>query len=541
MGKYAIVVADNIKGSGLDLLKKHFGEDSIIARGKFSEDELVAGISGYDALLIRSATTVTRRAIEAAGSRLKLIGRAGVGTDNIDKPAATEHGVIVMNTPFGNTISAAEQAIAMLFATARNTARADRLMQEGKWEKKSLVGSEVFGKTLGVVGMGKIGQHVVKVMQAAGMKVVAFDPFFPADRARELKVELFADVNDVLKRADFVTFHTPLTDETRNLLNADRIALMKRGARVVNCARGGIVDEAALAEAVKSGHIAAAGFDVFSKEPMTEGPLFGVKDITLAPHLGASTEEAEERCGLQMAEQVIAYFGEGKIQNAVNVTFSPDESLRAYAELASSMGRIASFLVNAPVNEVEVRVGGKFFADKDCGILRYSAVKGILERYGVEGVNNINAMFLAQQRGIKAELVLANGEDSSLRVDHVDMYVRGVQDGVSKQTHLAGTVYQDGRKRLIQIDDADIEVRLDDYMIFMRYPDRPGVIGRIGTILGDAGINIENMQVGILKKLKKASMVIGTEAAVPPAVVERIRTDDYLQVERIYSVNLVEE
>lgn len=540
MGKYTIVAADNIKGGGIELLNKHFGADNIVVRGKFDEDELVGKIKDFDALLIRSGTKVTRKAIEAAGQKLKIIGRAGVGTDNIDKAAATERGVIVMNTPFGNTVSAAEQAIALLFATARNVARADHLMQSGEWEKKSLVGTEVYEKTLGVIGMGKIGQHVVRVMQAAGMRVVAFDPFFPAERARELKVELFANVDDVLSQADFVTFHTPLTEQTKNLLNAVRIAKMKKGARVVNCARGGIIDEAALAEAIKSGHIAAAGLDVFSKEPMTEGPLFGVKDLTLTPHLGASTEEAEERCGIQMAEQVIAYFEEGKIQNAVNVTYSPDESLRAYTELAASMGRIASYLVNAPVTEVEVRVGGKFFADKDCGALRYSAVKGILERYGVEGVNDINAMYLAQQRGIKADLILSNGHDETLRVDHVDIYVRGRQDGVAKETHLAGTVYQDGRKRLIQIDDADIEVRLDDHMIFLRYPDQPGVIGRVGTILGDMGINIENMQVGIFKKLKKASMVIGTELAVPPAVIERIRQDEKLQVERIYSVDLVD-
>ncbi len=540
MSSYRIVAADNIKGGGIKRLQDYFGADNVIQRGKFAEDELIREIPNMDALLIRSATTVTRPAIEAAGNRLKLVGRAGVGTDNIDKTAATEHGIIVMNTPFGNTISAAEQAISLLFATARNIARADSLMQQGKWEKKALVGTEVFEKTLGVIGMGKIGQHVVRVMQAAGMRVVAFDPFFPAERARELHVELYQNVDDVLEQADFVTFHTPLTEQTRNLLNAERIAKMKKGARVVNCARGGIIDEAALADAVKSGHIAAAGIDVFAKEPATEGPLFGVKDITLTPHLGASTEEAEERCGVQMAEQVIAYFAEGKIQNAVNVTFSPDESLRLYAELSQAMGRIASYLVNAPVNEVEVRVGGKFFVDKDCGILRSSAVRGILERYGVEGVNDINAMFLAQERGIAADLTLTEGGDETLRVDHVDVYVRGRQDGVAKETHLAGTVYQDGRKRLIQIDDADIEVRLDDHMIFMRYPDKPGVIGRVGTILGDMGINIENMQVGILKKLKKASMVIGTEDTVPPEVVEKIRADAVLEVERIYSVDLVD-
>lgn len=542
MSDVKIVAADNIKGSGIELLKKYFGPDNVTVRGKFTEDELVEKIGGFDALLIRSGTKVTRKAIEAANGRLKLIGRAGVGTDNIDKLAATERGIIVMNTPFGNTVSAAEQAISLIFATSRHIARADKLMHEGKWDKKSLIGSEVYGKILGVIGMGKIGQHVVSVMQAAGMKVLAFDPFFSAERALELNVELKPTVDEVLKEADFVTFHTPLTEQTRNLLNAERIAKMKKGARVINCARGGIIDEAALAEAVKSGHLSAAGIDVFEKEPVTEGPLFGIEDITLTPHLGASTEEAEERCGLQMAEQVIAYFSEGKIQNAVNVTFSPDESLRAYTELAASMGRISSFLVNAPINEVEIRVGGKFFADKDCEILRYAAVKGILERYGVEGVNNINAMHLAKQRGIKADLVLANHEtEGGQRVDHVDIFVRGKEGEVSKETHLAGTVYQDGRKRLIQIDDADIEVRLDEHMVFLRYPDKPGVIGRVGTILGNANVNIENMQVGILKKLRKASMVIGTETYVPPSVIEQLRNDEYLQIERIYSVDLVDE
>ena len=537
MGKYTIVAADSIKGGGLDLLKKRFGAAAVVARGKFDEAELVEKIKDFDALLIRSATKVTRKAIAAAGPRLKLIGRAGVGTDNIDKAAATERGIVVMNTPFGNTVSAAEQTIALLFATARNIARADALMQRHQWEKKSLIGTEVFAKTLGVVGMGKIGQHVVKVMQAAGMRVVAFDPFFSPERAAELKVEMCGAIEDLLARADFVTFHTPLTDQTRNLLNAGRIAGMKKGARVVNCARGGIVDEAALAEAVKSGHIAAAGFDVFSSEPMTDGPLFGVKDITLAPHLGASTEEAEERCGLQMAEQVIAYFDEGRIQNAVNVTFSPDESLTAYAELAGAMGRIAAYLVNAPVTEVVIRAAGDFFAGKDAGILRSSALRGILDRFGVEGINDINAMHLAQQRGIKANLSYDQGELETLRIDHVGIHVKGDDNGTAKETRLAGTVYQDGRKRIIQIDDADIEVRLDKHMLFLRYPDKPGIIGRIGTILGGRGINIENMQVGLLRKLKKASMVIGTSQAVPEPVVEQIGNDKELAVERIYAVD----
>ncbi len=538
MAKYTIVAADNIKGSGLDLLKKNFGEDAVVIRGKFDEDELVAKIKDFDALLIRSGTKVTRKAIEAAGSRLKLIGRAGVGTDNIDKAAATEKGIIVMNTPFGNTVSAAEQTIALLFATARNIARADSLMQQRKWEKKALVGTEVYEKILGVVGLGKIGLQVIKVMQAAGMHIIGYDPFFPAERARDLQIELMANVDDLLAKADFVTFHTPLTDETRNLLSRERIAKMKKGARVVNCARGGMIDEEALAEAVKSGHLAAAALDVFAKEPLTDGPLLGVKDLTLTPHLGASTEEAEERCGLQMAEQVIAYFNEGKITNAVNVTFSPDESLKSYAELAGSMGRIAGYLVNAPVTEVVVNLSGDFFTGKDGGIIRSSAIKGLLQRFGVEGANDINAIFIAQQRGIKSFLSYDTDEHKNAqRVDHVDIRVKGEENGVVKETFLSGTVYQDGRKRIIQIDDADIEVRLDSHMLFLRYPDKPGIIGRIGTILGDKGLNIENMQVGILHKLKKASMVIGTSQVVDKTTVDALKSDKFLELERIYAVD----
>ena len=285
MSLLRIVAADGIKGSGLQRLKEEFGEESVVVRGKYSEDELCADIKDMDALLVRSATTVTKKAIEGAGPRLKLIGRAGVGTDNIDKPAATTHGVIVMNTPSGNTIAAAELAIALLFATARHISRADALMQQGLWEKKALVGGELSGRTLGILGYGRIGSHVARVMKAAGMTVIASDPFLTESTAKAEGVEK-ADLDALLARSDFLTIHTPLTDDTRNLLDTENLAKMKKGARIVNCARGGIVNEEALAEAVKSGHLAAAGVDVYSKEPMTSGPLFGVPGITVDTHFG---------------------------------------------------------------------------------------------------------------------------------------------------------------------------------------------------------------------------------------------------------------
>ena len=338
MSTLKIVAADNIKGTGLELLKKAFGADAVEARGKFDEAELCEKIGQMDALIVRSATTVTRKAIEAAGPRLKLIGRAGAGVDNIDKQAATDKNVIVMNTPFGNTLAAAEQAIALIFATSRNVARADALMQKGQWEKKALVGNEVYAKTLGLVGLGKIGSHVAAVMKAAGMTVVASDPFLTSEQAKKLGVELVT-LDALLARADVISIHTPLTPETRNLISADRLKAMKKGARLVNCARGGIVDEAALAEAVKSGHLAAAGVDVYSTEPMTAGPLFGVKDITLTPHLGASTVEAEERCCLQMAEQVVDFFKKGEIRNAVNAPAASAKVEKAGAAKGAKAGK----------------------------------------------------------------------------------------------------------------------------------------------------------------------------------------------------------
>ncbi len=527
MADLKIVAADNIKGSGLDLLRKEFGSGAVVARSKYSTDELPAALNEIDALLVRSGTTVTAAALQAGTGRLKLIGRAGVGTDNIDSEAATAKGVVVMNTPLGNTISAAEQAIALIFATARNLARADRLMQAGKWEKKDLVGSEVHGKTLGLVGCGKIGAHVAKVLKAAGMTVLAYDPYLPSDKARQMGVEL-TGLDELLVASDFITIHTPLTDQTRNLLDTARIAKMKSGARLINCARGGIVDETALAEAVKSGKLAAAGLDVFSTEPMTSGPLFGVKDITLTPHLGASTEEAEERCGLQLAEQVVAFFKEGRLINCVNVSLSTDPSLRPYVEVARAMGRVAGTLLNGPAEQVEVACAGPI-AEKGTSSLTASALVGVLSAFGAEDVNLINAGHLARQRGITVSETAPAQTGNHL--NRVDVYVKGQ----GKSCHLGGTAYHNG-PRIIQIDDADMDIRLSKHMLFFRYPDRPGYVGKFGTIIANHGVNIANMEVGCLESRHRASMVIGLSEAAPEAMLEELRRVE--GVERVYLVSL---
>ncbi len=528
MNALRIVAADNIKGGGVALLQKAFGVHAVEARDKYDETELCEALGQMDALVVRSATTVTRKAIEAASPRLKVIGRAGVGTDNIDKEAATERGIVVMNTPLGNTISAAEHAIALLFATARNIARADALMQQGAWAKKKLKGVEVHEKTLGLVGLGKIGTHVARVMKAAGMSVVAYDPYLPAERAKQIGVEL-SDLDDLLGRSDFVSIHTPLTDKTRNLLDAKRLKKMKKGARLVNCARGGIVDEAALAEAVKSGRLSAAGLDVFASEPMTEGPLLGVQDLTLTPHLGASTAEAGERCGVQMAEQLIAYFQEGIIRNAVNIDISADPSLKPYVEVAHAMGKIAGTILNAAPEGLELSCSGELEA-KDTGEITAAALSGLLKAAGCEDVNVVNAQVLAKSRGIAVSET--SGPPAGFFVNRVDVAVRGG----GKECRLGGTAYNGVSPRIIQVDDADMDIRLNDHMLLLRYPDQPGYVGKFGTLIAEHNINIANMEVGCLESRKRASMVIGLSEPAPKELMDKLLQVE--GVERAYLISL---
>lgn len=515
MPKMNIVVADGICGPGVDLLKEAFGEDALEIRGKYAPDELLEAIPNMDVLLIRSGTTVPREAIEKAGKRLKLIGRAGVGTDNIDKKAATEKGIIVMNTPLGNTVSAAEQAIALLFASARNTARADHTMQSGTWDKKNLVGVEVYGKILGLIGMGKIGGHVARVMRAAGMTVVAYDPFLSADRAKELGVEL-VDLDTLLAQADFISLHTPLTDATRNLLNRENLEKTKPTVRIVNCARGGIIDEPVLAEMVASGRIAGAALDVFSKEPMTEGPLFGVKNLLLTPHLGASTEEAEDRCGQQMAEQVIAYMKDGVIKNAVNVDMACDASLRPFVQTAMALGQIGATLLGVPAEKVEVACSGDFLAERDTSEITAATVLGVMRCYSPEDANLINAKHLAHERGIT--IGSATGHAGGVYANRIDVVV----SGGGKGCHVAGTAFGEGSARLIQLDDAELDTRIGTDMLFLRYPDQPGYVGTFGTLIAEHGINIANMEVGSLESRKRASMVIGLSSAAPQPLLDAL-------------------
>jgi len=526
MEKLRIVAADNIRGGGLELLRKEFGSDAIEARGKFEEAELCAKIKDMDALLVRSATIVTRQAIEAAGRRLKLIGRAGVGVDNIDRQAATERGIIVMNTPLGNTISAAEHAIALIFATARNISRADALMQRGQWEKKALVGSEVFGKTLGIIGLGKIGSHVAMVMRSAGMKILAYDPFLPPERGKQLGVEM-TDLDDLLARSDFVSIHTPLTDKTKGLISAERLGKMKKGARLVNCARGGIVDEPALAEAVKSGHLAGAGIDVFSQEPMTSGPLFGVPGIVLTPHLGASTEEAEERCCQQIAEQLVAYFKRGEILNAVNVSVTTDKTLLPFVQTAVAMGKMAVARLAAAPQRAEICCAGEI-EKCDTGAIAAGAIQGILEACGAEGVNIVNAALLAKQRGI--EIAQISGRTAETFRSIIGLRL----SGGGRRVEIDGTAYDNKSPRIVRIDEFEIDLRPEGAVLILQYPDRPGYVGRFGTILGEHNINIGSMEVGRTQKRGQALMAIAVDETPPANVLQALaRVADVAMVQMV--------
>lgn len=526
MTDHNIIVADSIKGSGLDLLRTFFGPQAVVERGKLDESELLSVIGAVDALLIRSATTVTRRVMEAAGPRLKLIGRAGVGVDNVDRQAATERGVIVMNTPLGNTISAAEHAIAMIFACARNIARADALMQKGQWEKKSLTGVEVSEKTLGLIGLGKIGSHVARVMKATGMNILACDPFLSPDRARQMGVDL-VELDELLVRSDFVSIHTPLTEKTRNLLSADVLKKMKTGARLINCARGGIVDEMALAAMVKAGHLAAAGMDVFSKEPMTAGPLFGVPGITLTPHLGASTEEAEERCARQLAEQVVAYFRDGEIRNAVNVAITSDKDLRPYVVLAKAMGMLATTLLDAAPERVEVSCSGEL-ERRDTSEITSSALQGVLETFGPEDVNVVNAAFFAKQRGLTIAQVTGRVVATFRNLVAVTLY------GGGRQVIVEGTAYDNLRPHIVRINEFEVDLHPEGHVLLMQYPDRPGYVGKFGTILGTHAINIASMEVGRTRKQGQA-LIAFTLDDKPDAEVLRALA----QVAEVASVRLI--
>ena len=489
------------------------------------KDKLAATINGFDGLAIRSATKVTAKMLEQA-KKLKVIGRAGIGVDNVDIPAATARGIIVMNTPFGNSITTAEHAITLMLALARQIPEADASTRAGKWEKNKFLGVEIFGKTLGVIGCGNVGSIVADRAIGLKMKVIAYDPYLSAERARNLGVEK-VELDELWRRADFITLHTPLTDKTRNIINADTLALAKNGVRLINCARGELVEEAALYDALKSGHVAGAALDVFTEEPATQSPLFSLPNVVCTPHLGASTMEAQENVALQVAEQMSDYLLRGAISNAVNFpSISAEEApkLKPFVALAEKLGSFAGQLTETGITRVQISYEG-VVAQMNTRALTSAALAGLL-RPMLQDVNVVSAPVVAKDRGIIVEETRreAEGDYESL------ITVTVTTDRQSR--HVSGTVFADGRPRIVNIKGIRMDAEFGPSMIYITNLDKPGFIGKFSSTLGDAGINIATFHVGREAPGGHAVALIEIDGELPPDVLAKVRALPQVQQAR---------
>ena len=478
--------------------------------------ELIAIIGDYDGLAIRSSTKVTKEVL-AAAPRLKVVGRAGIGVDNVDIPAASAQGVVVMNTPFGNSITTAEHAIALMFALARQLPEADASTQAGKWEKNRFMGVELTSKTLGLIGAGNIGSIVADRARGLKMKVIAFDPFLTPERAREIGVEK-VELDQLLARADFITLHTPLTDQTRNILSADALAKTKKGVRIINCARGGLIDEAALKAGLDSGHIGGAALDVFVSEPAKASPLFGTPNFVSTPHLGASTTEAQVNVAIQVAEQMADFLVSGGVTNALNMpSLSAEEApkLKPYMALAEKLGSLVGQLATGALSSVAVEVEGAAAALNQKPIT--GAVLAGMMRVHSDTVNMVNAPFLARERGLDVREVRREREG-----DYHTLVRVGVATAAGQRS-VAGTLFGDASPRLVELFGVKIEADLAGHMLYVVNADAPGFIGRIGTVLGEAGVNIGTFHLGRREAGGEAVLLLSVDEPVTAELVATVR------------------
>jgi D-3-phosphoglycerate dehydrogenase len=485
-----VLVAEKLAESGVDALREHFDVDLGL---DWTPEQLAERIGGYDGLLIRSATQVTADLLSHA-ERLKVIGRAGIGVDNVDVEAATKRGIVVANAPQSNIVAAAEHTMALMLSIARNVPRAHASLTAGRWERSKLSGTELYEKTLGVLGFGRIGQLVAQRAQAFGMHVLAYDPFVTEERYRELGAEQAESLDEVFARADFLTLHLPRTPETRGILNADAFAKMKDGVFVVNCARGELIVDEDLQAALDSGKVAGAGLDVFHQEPITEHPLFAYPQVVVTPHLGASTAEAQDRAGVQTAEQVVAALTGGVVSTAVNIpaiSAEDQELLGPFVPLCSKLGKLAMALAEgAPVERVEVEYLGRI-AERDTRFLTLAVLMGILSGRVDEDVNLVNAPSLAEERG----LAVREAREPHAR-DFADL-VRVTVTGGAEPARVVGTlVGRRNRPHLLEAWGQRFNLQLEEHVAVFRHRDVPGIIGRVGTLLGDRGVNIGQMVVG---------------------------------------------
>ena len=480
-----------------------------------SPDELAAIIGSYHGLAIRSSTKVTAKLLEAA-SALKVVGRAGIGVDNVDIPAATARGVVVMNTPFGNSITTAEHAIALMFALARQLPEADASTQAGKWEKNRFMGVELTAKTLGLIGAGNIGSIVASRALGLKMKVVAFDPFLTPERAIELGVEK-VELIELLRRSDFITLHTPLTEQTRNILSREALAKTKKGVRIINCARGGLIDEAALKDALDSGQVGGAALDVFETEPATASPLFGTAGFISTPHLGASTSEAQVNVAIQVAEQMSDFLLLGGVSNAINMpSLSAEEAprLRPYMALAEKLGRLVGQIVGEGVRSIAIEVEGAA-ADLNPKPITGAVLAGLMGTYS-QTVNMVNAPVLAKERGLDVREVRHEREGDYHTLVRVTV---GTPDGTRC---VAGTLFGNRAPRLVDIFGVAVEAELEGDMLYIVNSDAPGFIGALGTTLGSAGINIATFNLGRRNAGGEAVALVAVDDPVPADVVRQL-------------------
>ena len=511
-----ILVRESIAPAGVDLLRKRFDVDVD------ADSELSEIIDRYDAIVVRSATKVTAELIEQA-PRLKVIGRAGVGVDNVDVDAATRRGIVVANAPESTVVSAAEHTIGLLVALARNIPQAHAALKQGRWERKAYGGVELAGKTLGVLGFGRIGQQVARRAIGLGMRVVAYDPFVAAERFRELAVERGATPAAVYAAAQFLTLHLPLTAETRGSVDAGAFAAMHDGVRLVNAARGELVDEAALLDALRSGKVAGAALDVFSSEPYA-GPLLELDAVVVTPHLAASTDEAQDRAGVIVAEQVVAALDGGLVTNAVNIPAIGAEDLEVlgpYVPLVTKLGSIAMELTGGMADQVTLTTFGGL-AEYDTRLLTVAALNGMFRGRADRPVNYVNAPLIARERGIEVR-----EERSQTPRDYTNLVRIEIRNG-DETTRVGGTLIgRDNRQWLVSALGFDLELELAPLLVLCRYDDVPGVIGRVGTLFGAAGVNIANMTVSRTRRGGKALMVLTVDSRPPAELVERIRAEGF--------------
>jgi len=510
-----VLVSDPIDQVGIDILSQVAQVD---VKTGLSPEELVQVIPDYDALMIRSGTRVTQAVIEA-GNNLKIIGRAGVGVDNVDVPAATRKGIVVVNSPEGNTIAAAEHTLAMMMALSRCIPEANQSVKSGKWDRKSYTGNEVYKKVLGVVGLGKIGAHVATVARAMGMKLLAYDPFVSHERAEQLGCRL-VELDLLLQEADYVTLHLPKTPETTHLINAAAIAKMKPTTRIINCARGGIIDEAALYEALKAGKLAGAALDVFEQEPLGESALKELgKDVVLTPHLGASTEEAQVNVAVDVAEQIRDVLLGLPARSAVNIPgLRPDilEKLRPYLQLAETLGNLVGQLAGGRVESLNIRLQGELATNQSQPIV-IAALKGLLSNALQERVNYVNASIEAKERGIH----VIETRDASIR-DYTGGSLYLTAKGSLGEHSVSGALLGDTEIRITSVDEFPVNVPPNRYMLFTLHRDMPGIIGKIGSLLGSFNVNIASMQVGRKIVRGDAVMVLSIDDPLPEGILTEI-------------------